>query len=505
MGSIDTNNSLYFPLVGTDTFLGTYTSTTNWAEVCISIECDSSFYLVVNFSSDGVNTGITKTANVSSSPNALIYNYPPYFRYVQVQLTNTGNDQTYLRLQTMFKSTQNYSSTSTNPSADVNIVSPVDGNGYVQVSDALLESCIYGGTANLGVIINNSATIGVNDMILEGCVAYGSTPSTANLSVIIENTSTIPVSDALLESCIYGGDTPGTLNLGVLVNNVGAISVNDSFLANITYTNGNVNVYDGNLASVINSGNVSVLVNNTSAIPVSDAYLASITYTESNVNVYDANLASVINSGNVSVLINNTNTIPVSDAYLASLTYTDSNINVYDGNLASCIVNSNVNSFITGLIYDSGSVVIAPTLVTGVVAMATASVEPPPDLTESSQNPLSTDLQGNLRVIISANASDNGLLFDNSNVAATMSKFAVVGSCFSIWGEMTSGGGNIKIYVSNSATGIFYDSGIAISYDTTHDTVPIYLQVFTGATYIGVQSDATEESLGTLWFGSRNA
>ena len=354
MGSIDTNNSYYFPLPGTDTFLGAYTSTTNWAEVCISIECDSSFYLVVNFSSDGVNTGITKTANVSASPNALIYNYPPYFRYVQVQLTNTGNDQTYLRLQTMFKSTQNYSSTSTNPSADVNIVSPVDGNGYVQVSDVILESAIYdgvtpgttnlgvlvnnstplsntdtniadvvAGTSNLGVIINNSATIGVNDMILEGCVAYGLTPSTATLSVIVENTNTIPVSDALIESCIYGGDTPGTLNLGVLVNNVGAIAVNDSFLANITYTNGNVNVYDGNLASVINSGNVSVLVNNNTPL--------------------DVNIVSPLNTGYLPVFVQN---------YISvnGLTFDSGmNLNTNDVNLNPCIVNSSVN------VYDSSA------------------------------------------------------------------------------------------------------------------------------------------------------
>ena len=96
MGSIDNNNSYYFPLVNTETYLGAFTSTTNWAEVCISVECDSSFYLVVNFSSDGINTAITRTVNVATSPNALTYNYPPYFRYVQVQLTNTGTDQTYL-------------------------------------------------------------------------------------------------------------------------------------------------------------------------------------------------------------------------------------------------------------------------------------------------------------------------------------------------------------------------------------------------------------------------
>ena len=66
---------------------------------------------------------------------------------------------------------------------------------------------------DLNVIINNSATIGVNDMVLEQCVSYGSTASTATLSIDGGNTNavliggTVSITGAVdVNNLVFNGD-----------------------------------------------------------------------------------------------------------------------------------------------------------------------------------------------------------------------------------------------------------------------------------------------------------
>ncbi len=125
MGSIDQVNSSVFPLNSGDNFVGIYSSTTNFTEICISIDTDSKYELNLYFSSDGINLGLTKTFNQTSIPTeSQIYNIPPYMRFVKVELVNNDTiNQTYLRLQTILKLNQTYSGTSTAPASNVNISS----------------------------------------------------------------------------------------------------------------------------------------------------------------------------------------------------------------------------------------------------------------------------------------------------------------------------------------------------------------------------------------------
>lgn len=105
MGSIDQNNTYLFPLNSGDSFTGTYSSCINIDEILISVECDSTYRLVVNFSSNGSDFGISKSfdSNVISA-NANTYSIKPELRYIEVVLINTDIiNQTYLRLNTIFK------------------------------------------------------------------------------------------------------------------------------------------------------------------------------------------------------------------------------------------------------------------------------------------------------------------------------------------------------------------------------------------------------------------
>jgi hypothetical protein len=178
MGSIDQVNSSVFPLNSNDTFLGESSSTTNFTEICISIDTDTKFQLNLYFSSDGVNLGKTTTFNQILAPTeAQIYNIPPYMRFVKIELVNNDTiNQSYLRLMTILKTNITYTGTNSSPSANVNIAGVSTGdslNVNVQnypfnqdVSDADthtkldtvitdLNKLTYDVTSNLNVNLNN--------------------------------------------------------------------------------------------------------------------------------------------------------------------------------------------------------------------------------------------------------------------------------------------------------------------------------------------------------------
>jgi len=152
MGSVDQNNSTVFPLLADGVFEGIYSSTTNFSEILISVETDTTFELLVNFSTNnGVDVGLTKTYTVSiPAGTAFTYSLKPSLRYFQVVLTNTSvSNQTYLRIETILKSVVVYEPDGgTGPSSNVVITGPLNGDGYVEVADM---NNSYDGDGNLFV------------------------------------------------------------------------------------------------------------------------------------------------------------------------------------------------------------------------------------------------------------------------------------------------------------------------------------------------------------------
>lgn len=200
MGSIDQNNSYVFPLNAGESFTGIYSSTTNFSEILISVETDTTFNLTINFSSNGLDIGLVKSYNVVvPSEGAFTYSLTPYLRYFQVVLQNTGIDQSYLRLETILKSSVVYQETSGVISSDVNIVSPlVNGNvainlqaingDYLQdnqllVSDNTSQFFLNGINSNTYVIATNTYTRG-NELLWDDLLGATMHTQTINLSSI---------------------------------------------------------------------------------------------------------------------------------------------------------------------------------------------------------------------------------------------------------------------------------------------------------------------------------
>lgn len=210
MGSIDQNNSYVFPLNSGEFFEGLYSSTTNFSEILISVETNSTFQLDVIFSSNSVDEGFIKTFEETSvSESALIYSIRPYLRYFYVKLTNTGeSNQTYLRLETILKSTVVYEpDQGAGPATNVNIKSPLNGGGYVQMVDMNNHYDVDGNLLVSTVISDPISTI-ITSPLVDGNIAVNLQAINSdyltgnNLNVSVTN-AILPVSNDVLDNMTF--------------------------------------------------------------------------------------------------------------------------------------------------------------------------------------------------------------------------------------------------------------------------------------------------------------
>lgn len=186
MGSIDQNNSYVFPLNADDSFTGLYSSTTNFSEILISVETDTTFDLTINFSSNSLDIGLVKNYSVvAPSSSAFTYSIKPYLRYFQVVLTNTGINQTYLRIETILKSTIVYQEGGEAPASNVIITNPL-ADGYVAVSlqnvtsDYLTNGGLNNYIVNTSLAITNAALANMTFSDTDLLVSDPSSLSTLN-------------------------------------------------------------------------------------------------------------------------------------------------------------------------------------------------------------------------------------------------------------------------------------------------------------------------------------
>jgi stress response protein YsnF len=132
-GYFDSINSSIFPLDTGESFNGSYSSCLNFSVIEISVKCDSTFTLTIYYSSNTTSDDfeITET-QVNLSSDALFYKFEPKMRYYRISLTNTGDNQTFLNLQTLLKSSLTYQDLNNN-SSNVVITDPLNQDGSVFV------------------------------------------------------------------------------------------------------------------------------------------------------------------------------------------------------------------------------------------------------------------------------------------------------------------------------------------------------------------------------------
>jgi len=108
-GKIDGLNSTTFPLAGSDSFAGSFVSTIDYNEIVISVETDTPYQLIVNFSSNGFDIGyqevISEAFPQPSALNGKSYSFKPYMLYYNIILVNLSlTAQTYLTVSSILKS-----------------------------------------------------------------------------------------------------------------------------------------------------------------------------------------------------------------------------------------------------------------------------------------------------------------------------------------------------------------------------------------------------------------
>jgi hypothetical protein len=147
-GHFDQLNSSIIPLDSESLFIGSFSSCLNFAVIDVSVKCDSSYNLKINYSHDGVTEDYSEVYDVSGIiSDTTFYRFDPKMRYYRIKLTNTDSvSQTVLILQTLLKSTNTYVVTPS--SSDVNIVSPLNLDGSVKIGGEVdVSGNVYDGSS----------------------------------------------------------------------------------------------------------------------------------------------------------------------------------------------------------------------------------------------------------------------------------------------------------------------------------------------------------------------
>lgn len=286
MGSIDQNNSFVFPLDIGQNFTGIYTSTTNFSEIIISIETDTKFEFIIEFSSNGVDLGLTETfTQITVNNTANIYQFKPYLRYYRLIVNNIDVlDQTYLRIESILKSTIIYNENTNTTSTDVNIINPINSNGYIEMVNVLNNY------ENGNLLVSGT----VNSVIVSPLSFDGN-----SVNVSITNPS-ITVSNTILDS----------------------ITVSNGALLTTLNTRGSAFLFDDNISANANTPSI-----NLSQLPItlislygrsSSNTTLTLVFSADNINFFKTQYSILVNA--------NTDfgfSIPANPAYLSINSSTD--------------------------------------------------------------------------------------------------------------------------------------------------------------------------------------
>lgn len=139
-GHFDNLNSSTVPIDAGESFVGVFSSCLNYAVIDVSVKCDSTYDIKINYSHDGVSEDFSDSITVSSiSANTLFYEFRPKMRYYRIKIDNTDSaNQTNLTLQTLLKSVVTYQDGGN--SSNVAITSPLNLDGSVFVGGNLALS-----------------------------------------------------------------------------------------------------------------------------------------------------------------------------------------------------------------------------------------------------------------------------------------------------------------------------------------------------------------------------
>ena len=369
--SLSLNNSTIVPLQSGDTFTGAnYDNILDFAEIDISIKCDTGYTLTYLYSQDKLNVDYQTSQIITAQLTTQFYKIPVNDRYFKLKIEATDGNMSVLNVQTIYKSSTTYVSGGSGPSSNVSIVGPLNGDGSVKVGGSLT----LGGSV---AVSNFPATQDVNitnsSVAVSGSVSVDNFPATQDVN--ITNTS------VAVSGSVSVDNFPATQDVNITN---ASIAVSGSVDANITntslpITNNNLDnlQFDtlNNLKVVLENASVSVSVNNFPATQ-------DVNITNSFIDVGNFPATQNVNLSNIT-----TNTaLNVSDStsqqYLSTIAGDlnklsfDSNNNldvnlknvdstfIQSGGLKTYVVNSSLaitNSALSNMAFNSGSLKVNDT------------------------------------------------------------------------------------------------------------------------------------------------
>ena len=104
-GKVDTRNSTTTPIDDGITYTGKWSRCEQYSQFSVLVSADQSGILYIEFSTDGINTDITKTVTFTTDT---VNTFTIVSKYMRVRVTNnSGTNQTSMRVQTIFHTFKN--------------------------------------------------------------------------------------------------------------------------------------------------------------------------------------------------------------------------------------------------------------------------------------------------------------------------------------------------------------------------------------------------------------
>jgi len=361
----DPNNSTTTPLGANSVFTGAATSTTGYSQLMLSIDSDQQSTgtsgILVQWSEDGTNWGDQDWGQFGSADvgTGQGYSFPIKRKYYRVVYDNGPIAQTYFRMQSILK-------VNTSVGRLMDLIDVVDPNTHAQVvrNVAFGHSSYGSGTFNDTVVKNPSTAAAASDPSL--------------VVTMSPNTATVPVSGTVTIS--------GTTVVSGTVAISGTTVVSNPALSEMTFTN-----YGSPAEEALNVYVVNPSSGNAAAGPTGSAVPADADYIG-------------FNSGGSLVGVSSTNPLPITGSISATnpsvgstgstapTSATEIGI-IASGNLVG-VGSSNPLPIVGNKTSNS-----APPGSTNVGVLPALAYNQPVVEAQGNQVALTTDLQGNLRII----------------------------------------------------------------------------------------------------------
>jgi hypothetical protein len=271
--SVSKNNTSNQILASNGVFNGLYDDVSTYAQICVSLNTNTKYKLTINYSVNGISVDYSEDINVTSRPTETVfYNFVPKEKYFSLSFQNTDSiQQNTMFLQTIYKNS--LTTTGSGVGSNVSIVSPVNGDGYVQVyvknSDVVVSGSVNVDNFPASQVISGSVNVDnfPASQVISGSVNVDNFPASQVISGSV-NVDNFPASQVISGS-VNVDNFPASQVISGSVNvdnfpTTQAISNDDIGTIATSLNNQRKNVVAWNNVSVVQNGVSNVISPGTS-------------------------------------------------------------------------------------------------------------------------------------------------------------------------------------------------------------------------------------------------